>query len=177
MEQATKSGIWPPPTPDPPRASTSWDPSEHELPPLDESVPAAQAPGRQPHTVRGAERVGSYDAIVMVTPENNTAPSASSTNAIDHLCQERAGKPGAYVGDGIVGAVTAVQRLRAQTGGLRVADIGPQVALILREDFEGLTDFQPRDLHDEQVRPPPDELPAWAQALRREASPALHPTA
>ncbi|MFJ2938222.1 NADPH-dependent FMN reductase [Streptomyces sp. NPDC087219] len=155
------------------------DLSEHALPLLDEAVPAAQAPGRQPHTVRWAERVASYDAFIVVTPEYNTAPPASLTNAIDYLCQEWAGKPVAYVGYGIFGAVTAVQHLRAQAGVLRMADIGPQVALTLREDFSGLTDFQPRGLHTVQLHALVDELLAWAQALRplRGAPLSLHPTA
>ncbi|MET7759190.1 NAD(P)H-dependent oxidoreductase [Streptomyces sp. NPDC005389] len=48
------------------------DLSECALPLLDEAVPASQAPGRQPHTVRWAQRVGAYDAFIMVTPEYNT---------------------------------------------------------------------------------------------------------
>ncbi|MEU9987019.1 NAD(P)H-dependent oxidoreductase [Streptomyces sp. NPDC048045] len=141
------------------------DLAEYALPLLDEAVPAAQAPGRQPHTRRWAERIGTYDGYIMVTPEYNTAAPASLTNAIDYLHHEWGGKPVAYVGYGIYGAVMAVQKLRAQAGALRMADIGPQVALSLHEDFLHFTEFRPRDLHTAQVHGLVDELLAWAQAL------------
>ncbi|MEV5754299.1 NAD(P)H-dependent oxidoreductase [Actinoallomurus sp. NPDC052308] len=151
------------------------DRADYALPLLDEAVPPAQTPGRQPHTRRWAERIGSYDAYVIVTPEYNTAPPAL-TNAIDYLHQEWGGKPVAYVGYGIFGAVMAVQKLRAQAGVLRMADIGPQVALSLHEDFVNFADFRPRELHTAQVRGLVDELLAWAQALGplRAASQAVY---
>lgn len=126
---------------------------------------AAKAPGRQPHTRRWAERIGSYDAYVVVTPEYNTAPPAALTNAIDYLYAEWGGKPVGYVGYGSFGPVMAVQRLRAQAGVLRMADIGPQVALSLREDFVDLVDFRPRELHTAELHRLVDELLAWARAL------------
>ncbi|GAB7028765.1 NAD(P)H-dependent oxidoreductase [Streptomyces sp. NPDC021749] len=141
------------------------DLSDYALPLLDEATPAAKAPGRHPHTRRWAERIGSYDAFIIVTPEYNTAPPAALTNAIDYLHKEWGGKPVAYVGYGIFGAVMAVQKLRAQAGVLRMADIGPQIALSLREDFVNVTDFRPRELHTTQVHQLIDELLAWAQAL------------
>ncbi|MEV6335869.1 NAD(P)H-dependent oxidoreductase [Nocardia vinacea] len=141
------------------------DLQDYQLPLLDEPVPAGRAPGRQPHTRRWAECIGSCDAFIFVTPEYNTAPPASLTNAINFLHKEWAGKPVAYVGYGIYGAVMAVQKLRAQAGVLRMADIGPQVALTLREDFVNFADFQPRELHIAAVHGLVDELLAWARAL------------
>ncbi|MFE2971777.1 NADPH-dependent FMN reductase [Streptomyces sp. NPDC059340] len=85
-------------------------------------MPARLAPGRRPHTRRWAERIGSCDALIVVTPEYNTAPPAALTNAIDYLYAEWGGKPVDYVGYGIFGAVMAVQKLRAQAGPLRMAE-------------------------------------------------------
>ncbi len=156
------------------------DLADHALPLLDEPVPAAASPGRQPHTRRWAERIGSYDGYIVVTPEYNTAPPAALTNAIDYLYQEWNGKPVAYVGYGIHGAVMAVQKLRAQAGVLRMADIGPQVALTLHEDFVNLTDFQPRPRHTALVHKLVEELLAWALALRplrATAQPTAQPAA
>ncbi len=141
------------------------DLADYALPLLDEAVPALRMPGRHPHTRRWAERIGSYDAYIIVTPEYNSGPPASLTNAIDYLYPEWGGKPVGYVGYGIFGAVMAVQKLRAQAGVLRMADIGPQVALTLHEDFVNFTDFQPRDVHTAAVHSLVDELLAWAQAL------------
>ncbi|MEU9123329.1 NAD(P)H-dependent oxidoreductase [Streptomyces sp. NPDC048506] len=149
------------------------DLKDYALPLLDEPLPAAQAPGHQPHTRRWAERIGSYGAFIIVTPEYNTAPPSSLTNAIDYLYAEWGGKPVAYVGYGVHGAVMAVHKLRAQAGQLRMADIGPQLALSLREDFVAFTDFRPQELHVPKLHGLVDELLAWAQALAplRAASP------
>ncbi|MBW8484336.1 NADPH-dependent FMN reductase [Actinomadura parmotrematis] len=141
------------------------DLADHALPLLDEPVPAAQAPGGHPHTRRWAERIGACDAYIFVTPEYNTAPPSSLTNAIDYLHGEWAYKPVAYVGYGIYGAVMAVQKLRAQAGVLRMADIAPQVALTLTEDFTNYTDFRPRPHHTPQLHALLDELLTWTQAL------------
>ncbi|MGW3202514.1 NADPH-dependent FMN reductase [Streptomyces sp. NPDC001118] len=150
------------------------DLKDHALPLLDEVVPARTAPGDRPHTRRWAERIGSYDAFIIVTPEYNTAPPAALTNAIDYLYAEWGGKPVGYVGYGIFGAVMAVQKLRAQAGVLRMADIAPQVTLSLREDFVNFTDFRPQQSHVPQVHGLVDELLTWTRALAtlREASPA-----
>ncbi|MFB7510948.1 NADPH-dependent FMN reductase [Streptomyces broussonetiae] len=141
------------------------DLEDFDLPLLDEAVPAARMPGKQPHTRRWAERIGSYDAYIFVTPEYNTAAPASLTNAIDYLHREWGGKAVAYVGYGVHGAVMAVHKLRAQAGVLRMADIGPQVALTLREDFVNFTDFKPLELRVPEVHRLVDELLAWTQAL------------
>jgi NAD(P)H-dependent FMN reductase len=61
------------------------DLKELELPLLDEPIPAVVAPGSNPHTIRWAERAGSYDAYIFVTPEYNGGAPASLQNAIDYL--------------------------------------------------------------------------------------------
>jgi hypothetical protein len=61
--------------------------------------------------------------------------------------------------------VTAVQKLRAQAGLLRMADIGPQVALSLRADFVDNTQFKPQEPHVEEAHGLIDELLAWSTAL------------
>ncbi|MFE3000293.1 NADPH-dependent FMN reductase [Nocardia sp. NPDC059246] len=45
------------------------DRQDHQLPLLDEPVPAARTPGRHPHTRRFAEHVGSCDAFIFVIGE------------------------------------------------------------------------------------------------------------
>lgn len=59
----------------------------------------------------------------------------------------------------------AVQKLRAQAGVLRTADIGPQVALSLCEGFVDFADFRPRKLHRAEVHRLVDELLGWSLAL------------
>ncbi|WP_432190548.1 NADPH-dependent FMN reductase [Streptomyces sp. Tue6028] len=141
------------------------DLKEFELPLLDEPVPALFARGSNPHTVRWAERVGACDAYIFVTPEYNSGAPASLRNSIDYLYQEWTRKAVAYVGYGVYGAVMAVQELRAQAGRLQMADIGPQVSLLLHEDFVNHTQLKPRDLHIEEAHKLVDELLAWSNAL------------
>ncbi|MQY31564.1 NADPH-dependent FMN reductase [Nocardia aurantia] len=138
---------------------------DYRLPLLDEPIPAARADGTQPHTRHWAERIAACDAFVIVTPEYNTTAPSSLTNAIDYLLREWAGKPVGYVGYGIYGAVMAIHKLRAQAGVLRMADIGPQVALTLAEDFVNFSEFRPREFQAGRLRELLDELLAWERAL------------
>ncbi|MET8423524.1 NAD(P)H-dependent oxidoreductase [Nocardia sp. NPDC004860] len=149
------------------------DLQDHRLPLLDEPVPAARTPGQHPHTRRFAEHVGSCDAFIFVTGEYNTAPPSSLTNCIDYLHAEWACKPVAYVGYGIYGAVMAIQKLRAQAGVLRMADIGPQLALTLRDDFVAYTEFRPQPPQTPALHGVIDELLAWTHALTPLREPAI----
>ncbi|MCG6498343.1 NADPH-dependent FMN reductase [Kitasatospora sp. A2-31] len=141
------------------------DLKEFDLPLLDEPLPALVAPGGKPHTVRWAERVGACDAYIVVTPEYNCGAPAPLQNAVDYLYREWTRKAVAYVGYGSFGAVLAVQELRAQAGRLQMADIGPQLALSLREDFVDFTKFEPREQHVGELQKLVDELLAWSAAL------------
>ncbi|MGW2937105.1 hypothetical protein ACWDA7_35890 [Streptomyces sp. NPDC001156] len=57
--------------------------------------------------------------------------------------------------------MTAVQEVRALAGRLQMADIGPQVALLPREDFVNNTEFKPAQVHTTEVY----KLFAWSTAL------------
>lgn len=141
------------------------DVQDHALPLLDEPFPAMRAAGGHPHTRRWSERIDACDAYVFVTPEYNASPPASLTNAIDYLYAEWNSKPAAYVGYGVFGAVMAVQKLRAQAGVLRMADIGPQLALTLNDDFVAFTEFRPQETQVARLHGLVDELLAWSRAL------------
>jgi NAD(P)H-dependent FMN reductase len=141
------------------------DLKEFALPMLDEPIPALVAPGSNPHTVRWAQEAGSCDGYIFVTPEYNGGAPASLQNAIDYLYREWRGKAVAYVGYGIFGAVSAVKELRAQAGGLQMADIGPQLILPLRDDFVNNKQFKPQDHRTGELHTLIDELLAWNVAL------------
>ena len=64
-----------------------------------------------------------------------------------------------------------MQELRAHAGRLQMADIGPQVALSLREGFVDNTQFMPQELHIPKVHTLIDELLAWPSALALRAAP------
>jgi len=63
----------------------------------------------KPHTKRWAEKIGSFDAYIFVTPEYNHGISGALKNAIDFLCQEWNNKAAGFVsyGSPCRGAVAA----------------------------------------------------------------------
>jgi NAD(P)H-dependent FMN reductase len=106
------------------------DLAEVKLPLLDEPAPAMMAQYSQDHTKIWSEKIASFDAYVMVTPEYNHSVPASLTNAISYLNQEWKRKPVAFVSYGTMGGVRAVEHLRGVAGELHMADIRPQVSLM-----------------------------------------------
>jgi NAD(P)H-dependent FMN reductase len=106
------------------------DLAEIKLPLLDEPAPAMMAQYSQDHTKKWSEKIASFDAYVMVTPEYNHSAPASLTNAISYLNQEWKRKPVAFVSYGTMGGVRAVEHLRGIAGELHMADIRPQVSLL-----------------------------------------------
>ena len=61
------------------------DIKDFNLPLLDEPVPPSMGKYSKPHTKVWAEKIGSFDAFVFVTPEYNHATSGALKNAIDFL--------------------------------------------------------------------------------------------
>jgi NAD(P)H-dependent FMN reductase len=139
---------------------------DYGLPLLDEPLPASQGQYSQPHTLRWAAKVATFDGFVFVTPEYNQSTCAALKNAIDFLYAEWNNKAAAFVGYGAVGATRAVAHLRQVMAELRIADIRTQVALTLREDFENFAAFKPRAHHDKGVTAMLDELIAWSAAMK-----------
>jgi NAD(P)H-dependent FMN reductase len=140
----------------------------HELPHLDEPVPAAFARDyAHAHTRAWAETIAAHDAFVFVTPEYNHSAPAVLKNAIDFLYDEWADKAAGFVSYGTQGGVRAVEHLRLVMAELRVADVRSQVALSLFDDFEEMSELRPRPRHEPTLRRMLDEIVAWADALQR----------
>ena len=61
---------------------------DYPLPHLDEAAPAIMGQYQGEHTKRWAEKIGSFDGFIMVTPEYNHSTSGVLKNAIDYLYNE-----------------------------------------------------------------------------------------
>ena len=62
--------------------------------------------------LKWARKVSELDGYIFVTAEYNRSISGVLKNALDHIYDEPARKPAAFVGHGAVGAARAVEQLR-----------------------------------------------------------------
>lgn len=142
------------------------DLADHDLPQLDESVPAAAGQYANQHTRLWADVVGGLDAFVFVTPEYNHSMPGLLKTALDFVYAEWNHKAAGFVGYGADGGIRAVEQLRQVMAHLKVADVGPQVTLSLWTDFVNMNEFRPDARHEASLKTMLDELLSWARALR-----------
>jgi NAD(P)H-dependent FMN reductase len=138
---------------------------DYNLPHLDEAVPPSLGQYSQPHTKRWAEKIGSFDGFVFVTPEYNHSTSGALKNAIDFLSAEWHNKAAGFVSYGAVGGARAVEHLRLVMGELQVADVRNQVALSMFTDFTNFSEFTPAAHQTDAVGTMLDQVVAWSTAL------------
>jgi len=142
------------------------DLADYALPLLDEPVPPSAHKYSRPHTTRWAEKIGSLDAFVIVTPEYNHSTSASLKNAIDFLYAEWNNKVVGFVSYGSAGGIRAVEHLRQIFAEVEVATVKAQAWFSLANDFENWTTFKPSSGKDQAVTKMLDQLVKWGRALR-----------
>jgi NAD(P)H-dependent FMN reductase len=142
------------------------DIADFKLPLLDEPVPPSMGQYRHAHTKAWADKIGSFDGYIFVTPEYNHAPSAALKNAIDYLYREWNDKAAGFVSYGSAGGARAVEQLRLVMGELMVADVRAQVMLSLFTDFENFSKFKPDRRHEAEVNTMLDQVIAWGSALK-----------
>lgn len=146
------------------------DLADFDLPLLDEPVAAIFGDYRNPHTVRWAATVDSFDGFVFVTPEYNHSVPAALKNAIDYLFAEWRHKAAGFVSHGVHGGTRSVEMLKLAMVELQVANVRTQVALNAFTDFEITDPTQPGHLTPGEHQEPTlvemlDEVVAWARAL------------
>src|SRR5688500_101759 len=137
------------------------DIADYDLPLLDEPAPASMGDYKNAHTKAWAEKIGSFDAYVFVTPEYNHGTSGALKNAIDYLFREWNNKAAGFVSYGSAGGARAVEHLRLVMGELMVADVRAQVMLSLFTDFENFSSFKPDPRHEGEVNTMLDQVVAW----------------
>ncbi|MFC4948366.1 NADPH-dependent FMN reductase [Pseudonocardia sp. GCM10023141] len=141
------------------------DIAEFHLPHLDEAMPPSLGQYAHPHTKAWAEKIGSFDGYVFVTPEYNHSTSGALKNAIDFLYAEWNNKAAGFVSYGSAGGTRAVEHLRLVMGELQVADVRAQVALSLFTDFVNFSEFNPGAHQTEAVGTMLDQVVSWSNAL------------
>lgn len=141
------------------------DIKDFNLPHLDEMAPPSLGQYAQPHTLRWAEKIASFDGYVFVTPEYNHSTSGALKNAIDFLYAEWNNKAAGFVSYGSVGGTRAVEHLRLVVAELQMADVRAQVALSLFTDFENFSVFKPGAHQEGAVNTMLDQVVAWSGAM------------
>src|SRR4051812_37752177 len=142
------------------------DLKDYNLPLLDEPLPPSLGQYTQPHTKRWAEKIGSFDGFVFVTPEYNHGLSAALKNALDFLFREWGNKAAGFISYGGASGVRAVEHLRLVLADLHVATVRAQVGLSLFADFENFSVFKPPPRHEQSVQEMLTQVLAWAGALK-----------
>ena len=136
------------------------------LPLLDEPIPAALGQYTKDHTRRWAEKIGSFDGFIFVTPEYNHSMSGALKNAIDFIYAEWANKAAGFVSYGGALGARAVEHLRGVMGELQIADVRTPVGLSMYDDFENFSVFKPRDQHEAVMAMMIDQIVGWGGALK-----------
>ena len=142
------------------------DIKDFNLPLLDEPIPPSQGKYSQPHTKRWAEKIGSLDAFVFVTPEYNHATSGALKNAIDFLYREWNNKAAGFVSYGSAGGARAVENLRLIMAEVQIADVRAQVMFSLFTDFKKFSEFAPDPRHEAELDAMLKQVIAWGEAMR-----------
>ena len=142
------------------------DIADFNLPLLDEPVPPSMGQYSKEHTKRWAEKIGSLDAFIFVTPEYNHGISGALKNAIDFLFAEWNNKAAGFVSYGSAYGVRAVEQLRLVMGEIMVADVRTQVMLSLFTDFENFSVFKPDPRHEQALNDMIGQVISWGTALK-----------
>ena len=141
------------------------DLADNPLPHIDEALPPTMGQYAGEHTKAWAEKIGSYDGFIFVTPEYNHSTSGVLKNAIDYLYAEWNNKSVGFVSYGAVGGVRAVEHLRLVAGELQMADVRQQVALSLITEFQNYSLFTPGQHQRDALSSTLDQVVAWSDAL------------
>jgi NAD(P)H-dependent FMN reductase len=142
------------------------DLADHPLPHIDEPMPPSLGQYAGDHTKAWAEKIGSYDGFVFVSPEYNHSTSGVLKNAIDYVYGEWNNKAAAFVSYGALGGARAIEHLRGIASELQIAHVRQQLSFSMFTDFQDFTVFAPGPQHDEAVVALFDQLESWTRAMK-----------
>ena len=143
------------------------DIASYKLPLLDEAMPPVLGQYAHEHTKAWSEKIDSFDAYVLVTPECNHSTSAALKNAIDYLFREWNNKVAGFVSyGGHAGGARAIEHLRLIMAEVMVATVRASVLLSLLTDFENFRIFKPNPQHEKELHALLDQIVAWGGALK-----------
>lgn len=142
------------------------DIADYDLPLLDEPIAPTFGQYKHEHTKRWAEKIGTFDGYIFVTPEYNHSTSGALKNAIDYLFREWNNKAAGFVSYGSAGGARAVEHLRLIVAEVMLATVRAQVMLSLFTDFEKFSIFTPDARHEPELHVMVDQVVTWATALK-----------
>lgn len=139
---------------------------DYPLPHLDEPLPPAMGQYSKEHTKAWANKIGSFDGYIFVTPEYNHSTSGVLKNAIDYLYAEWNNKSAGFVAYGTLGGSRAIEHLRGIAAELQIADVRQQVSFSLLTDFVNFSQFAPGPGHAGAAATLFAQVESWAAALK-----------
>lgn len=119
--------------------------------------------------LRFAKKIAELDGYIFVTAEYNRSISGALKNALDHIYDEPARKPAAFVGYGAVGAARAVEQLRLMAVELSMVPMKAGVHINMEPllgMLRGGKDFGDYDYLAPTVTTMLDELAWYTKTLR-----------
>lgn len=119
--------------------------------------------------LRFAKKIAELDGYIFVTAEYNRSISGALKNALDHIYDEPARKPAAFVGYGAVGAARAVEQLRLMAVELSMVPMKSGVHINMEPllgMLRGGKDFGDYDYLAPTVTTMLDELAWYTKTLR-----------
>ncbi len=112
------------------------------------------------------EKLDAFDGFIFVVAEYNHSITGALKNAIDLVKDEWHNKVAGIVSYGSAGGARAAEHLRGILAELQVATVRSHVLLLLFDDFDNFSDFNPRDLHQDNIKAQLTQLLKWGTAFK-----------
>lgn len=142
---------------------------DYQIPLFDAPASPRFVPVTDEGAKRWAQKIAELDGYIFVVAEYNRSITGVLKNALDHIYDEPARKPAAFVAYGAVGGARAVEQLRLMCVELSMTPTKTGVHINM-EPFLGLfrdgKDFADYPYLGASVTPMLDELNWWTSVLR-----------
>ena len=122
--------------------------------------------GSEPGIAAWNEKLANLDGFVFIVQEYNHSITGALKNAIDFAREAWYNKAAGIVSYGSTGGARAAEHLRGILAEQKVADVRTHPTLSLFTDFTNGTEFNPQDLHLNNVNTMLEEVVAWSGALK-----------
>lgn len=143
------------------------DLAEFNVPPLTSSVHpmVANKDYDDPNVQNWSDAIDAFDGYVFVTPEYNHGVPGGFKNAVDSLGTEWVGKPIAFVGQGSVGGVRAIEQWRQVVANFSMPVVRAELNFNLFIDWKDGV-FSPAERHEGEVNEMCDQLESLVTKIR-----------
>ena len=112
------------------------------------------------------EKLNEFDGFIFVVAEYNHSITGALKNALDSAREPWANKSAGIISYGSAGGTRAAEHLKGILSELQIASVRTQVLLSLFDDFEQFSKFNPRNIHDENLKDLFDQVNVWGNALK-----------